>query len=301
MSRSSLMKAVVMALMLVFMLVYFFLNSTKLTSLGEQWAQMRQGESAAVALITVHGRTVWQKRLLSSGAFDGTGRRQIHYLSIDASLLQQLESARGDFIVSVDGVAADRAAIQHGVSGLIRVDLPTTRLYFAARDNFRSLALAAWNENLAAHELVACLPPALCQTLTLSSRDWGRVEGPYLKTDIDSVRRGMPRGRWMAGPRTAINVNSQQDRSVAILIDLLGLLPDQRIAFQGAVSKVQRVRLKIESIAISQDVYYPQRYIVYMDLKSGDNALVIDYSKWRKPSRPGASALAGYLLGMKIK
>jgi|GEM_PF-2981241 len=301
MSRSNLIKPVVMGLMLVFMLVYFFLNSAKLTTLGEQWAQMRQGESAPVARITLGGRTVWQKRLLSTGFFDGSGTRQVHYLSIDGSLLQQLQAAQDGVKVSVGGVVAESAAIHRGVSGLVRVDMPSTRLYFAAEDNFRSLALAAWNENVASHKLVMCLPAALCQTLKLSSRDWGRVEGPYLKTDINPLRRGMPRGRWMVGPRTAINVHSAQDQHVVMLVSLLGLLPDQQIAFRGAVAKVQQVKVKHESITVSGAVYYPKSFIVYMDLKTGDNALVIAYSKWKKPAQTGSSPLAAYLMGMKIK
>lgn len=293
------MKPVVTGLILVLLMVYFFINSAKLITLGEQWTQLGQGKPAPVANITLDGRTVWEKPLLSTGFYDGSGARQVYYMGIDRSLLQQLVAGKGNVRISVNGVAADNVALQLG-GGLIRADLTTKRLYFASRDDLRSLTLAAWNEAVAARQLVSCLPAELCKTLELSSRDWGGVQGPYLDTDIDSLRRGMPRGRWMAGPRTTINVSSQQDRRVAILIDLLGLLPDQHIAFQGAVTRVQQVKVKNETISISKDVYYPQRYIVYMNLKSGDNVLMISYSKWRE-SRPGASALGGYLLGMKIK
>ena len=300
MNRTDVMKPVVTGLVLVLMLVYFSLNYAKLSALGEQWAQLAQGKSAPLARIALDGRTVWEKPLLSTGFFDGSGTKQVHYLSIDRDLQHRLVTKQENVKVSVDGVAADNMAIQ--LDGkLIRADLATKRLYIASSDDFRSLALAAWQEAVAARSFIQCQPDALCQALKLSSQDWGSIQGPYLNTDIDSVRRGMPRGRWMAAPRTTINVNSQQARHIAILIDLLGLLPDQHIAFQGAVTRVQQVRLKNEAISISTNVYYPQRYIVYMDLKSGDNVLMISYSKWRKQARPGASALGGYLTGMKIK
>ena len=47
--------------------------------------------------------------------------------------------------------------------------------------------------------------------------------------------------------------------------------------------------------------YYPKRFIVYLNLKAGDNEVVIAYSKWRKPVQEGLSALAAYLTDVTVK
>jgi len=293
-------KQVVVGLMVLILAVYFYTNGRKLTHFAEQWSQFQQGQAAPVAMVMLGNETVWKKPLLSTGFYDGSGSKQVHYITLDRALMQKLVNARDKVLVVVDSGKPVRPDFQRD-GGMARADMPQRRIYFSSADDFDALARAAWNENVQGWKIVRCVPAALCKTVTLSSEEWARVGGPYLDTDDESSRRGMPRGRWLWGPQTTINVHSKNNRRVVMQVNMLGLLPDQRIAFQGAASKVQRVKIKNERFAIAGKDYYPMSFIVYLDLKQGDNTLQIKYSSWTRPENEGAYPLAAYLTGVVIK
>ena len=300
MKSASYLKPGICGLMVLLSGIYFYLNEKKIGVFLSQFNGIIWGAPAPEARITVDGKTVWQKPLLSTGFFDASGKLQVHYITLKPALMQQLMQQDKDVRVVYGDDEPVRPHFTNQLQG-IRADFPHQRIYLFSDDQIDNLATAAATELRGGQNNVECIPQSFCQAVAVTSREWGRVEGPFLGTDINQSRRGLPRGRWLKGPTTTFNVHSDAQRRVKMLFNVYALMPDQRITISGSgVRNVKQPEVPVDQMNIGVWDLYPRSYIVEMELHAGDNALVFEFSKWPKPVE-GEYQLATYLSAIKIK
>jgi hypothetical protein len=289
------------ALLLLLLASYIYLGSEKMVSLVLKWAVFLNSSSAPVAKISVDGKTVWEKPLLSTGFYDASGKLQTHYITLQPQLMQQILHKNSDILVSLGDGDPVRPQFARHVQ-VIRSDFPHQRIYFVADDHIDTLAMLARNDTRRGRNNVECLPPGLCETLEISSQKWGHVEGPYLRTDISEVRRGVPRGRWLPAPTTPFTVHSDRPQRVAMLFNVYALMPDQQITLSGSgIRNIKQPEVPLDEMNIGIWHLYPRSYIVDLDLHAGDNEMAFEFSKWPEPLSEGGVPLAALLSAIKIK
>jgi len=301
MNNSAVLRQGVTTVMLLLLGLYCYLNINKLSHFAEQWDWFSRGKTATIAQIKIDDQVVWQKPLVSTGFYDGEGKKQVHYLTISTELMQEIKQAKNIKSVVIDGDATGPLMLSEQ-GDLARADIRGRRLYFADAEHFGALAKAAWNENIKGWTNVRCKPASLCNNVKVSSENWFQVEGPYLPTEKNKYRRGLPRGRWLIAPKTTLKVVSDKHQQVDMLINIYGLVPEQQIAVQGRnVSKV--VKAKVKQIVFLTEVWelFPHSFIVTMNLQPGENDLMINYSMWKNPVEEGEPSLAAYLSGITIR
>lgn len=301
MNPAAYLKPALCVVMVLLTGIYIYLNQAKLDIFFAGQAQFVQGKSAPLARITVDGKSVWEKPLLSTGFFDSSGKMQVHYITLAPTLIQALMQKGRDIKFFIDDAEPVHPQIDEKLH-VARADLSSHRIYFIPADRLDVLAMAILSESHGVRDNVQCFPETLCQGIRISSQEWGVVEGPYLGTDNSILRRGMPRGRWMAAPKTTLSIKSAGQQSIVMLLNLYGLMSDQQIAISGAgVRKVEQPRISAPPMKGGVWDLYPHSILVMMELQKGDNELVIRYSKWPEPLREGGVPLAAYLSAIKIK
>jgi len=301
MKTAAYLKPAVCGLMLLLSAVYFYLNANKVDVFFSQFNGIVWGEPAPTAQIRIDGKTVWEKPLLSTGYFDATGKLQVHYITLKPALMQQLWRKDKNIQVKFgDDEPVIPRLINHGQ--VLSADFPFQRVYFIADDQIDQLAAIVLQETRGGENNVECIPPSFCQAINVTSREWGRVEGPYLGTDISQLRRGLPRGRWLNGPTTSITVHSNGHHRVKMLFNVYALMADQQIAISGpSIRTLKQPEVPVNEMHIGIWDLYPRSYIAELDLHAGDNALVFEFSKWPAPLSEDAVPLAALLSGIKIK
>jgi hypothetical protein len=298
--RAEVIKPLVMGLALLLLVVYLNANSYKLGASVADWKNVIGGAAAPEVRVLLGDDLVYRQRLKASEIFDAAGQRQISFIRLSgdelARILAQKEAAR----LVVDGQAVALSAAPD--SSMLLAMTTDRMIYLLADDELRSMMTIIWNARHGADGFMQCANVGLCESLHISSRDWGAVDGPYLDTELRNDRRSMPRGRWSVGPQTIVEIESDKQQKVLAMISLLGIVPDQQLAFRGpVVTKAQKLKGNPEPLVAGGKTLYPAAYVVMLDLQPGVNRLEIAYSKWSKPVREGAFPLAAYVTGVKLK
>ena len=299
--RSEIMKPIVIGLSLLLMVVYINMNSYKLGAAFNYWGDINAGAAAPNVQIMLGDEMVYQQRLKSSELFDAAGQRQLSFIRLPKGDLARIKAQMDVVKLTLGG----QAVVLSGTSDRSRLFIRTADkiIYLLAGDELKPMMLAIWNEqSKGLNTFPQCLSAGLCETLRIRSQDWGALDGPYLDTELRSDRRSMPRGRWSLGPKTTLNIQSERQQTVLMLINLLGVVPDQKLAFNGAgVTKAKRIKRDSTPLDAGGRTFYPKAFIVQMDLQSGDNMLEIAYSKWSQSTSKGALPVAAYMTSIKLK
>jgi len=288
-------------LMLLLLGSYFYLNHEKLYTLAAEWIVFFDGRSAPVAKISLDGEMVWEKPLISTGYFDASGKLQVRYITLKPDLMRQLtKEDKGILVYFGDDDPVRPVFARH--FEVFRADFPHHRIYFVPDDRIDNLAMLVLSETRGGQNIVECLPQSLCQSVNVSSREWGRVEGPYLRMDLSPTRRGLPRGRWLVAPSTSFTVHADRPQHIKMLLNIYALMPDQKITISGpSLRHLEQPEVSKDLMQIGMWDLYPRSYILDLNLQAGDNQIQLQYSKWPEPLSEGGVSLAAYLSAIKIK
>jgi len=298
--RSEVIKPIIMVLSLLLMVTYLGMNGYKLKALPGQWEEINASTAAPRVQLMLADELVYQQRLKSSELFDAAGQRQISFIHLPKNDLVRIKAQIDAAKLIVGGQAVSLSALPD--KSILLAVIKDQLIYLLANDDLKSMILAIWQERHKANNFIQCMNAGLCESLRITSKYWGQVDGPYLDTELRSDRRNMPRGRWTLGPTTVLDIQSEKKQKVLAMISLQGLFPDQRLAFKGAaVAKVQKVKGVSRPLSAGGKTLYPASYVVLLDLQPGANTLEIIYSKWTKPRKKGDSPLAVYMTAVKLK
>ncbi len=275
------------------MAVFLLKNGPKATTLATHWSDIRSGSAAPVASVKLGDYTIYQQRLKTSGIFDATGTRQLVILPVPGDIFRKIEASATTARLSINQQDVPLSG-STGHSAFLAVT-KDRKIYLVSDDSVKPMMTIIWNEQRQLNNFVQCKNRELCSSVRISSRDWGPVEGPYSDTDISADRRGAPRGRWVRGPKTLLNIQSRARQKVALQLNMLAVDQDQEITFRGGAYQVRKLDTKPAPVTVGGRTLYLAVYIVLLDLQPGNNSLELNYSVWDKPASKGANPLAAYI------
>jgi len=286
-------------LMLLPLAAYFIVNDFKIDEAVRQFQAVQSGEAASKASIFIDDELVISKRFAASEIFDAKSQRQVVMLAVTAKQFEKLSINKNRVSVRV---AENSTSVQVLSGGkLLVAELPVVRLFIVRDGDKGTLAGFYWQQQKSKKNIVECVGDKLCNAIRISSRDWTNVEGPYLDTDLNVNKSGLPRGRWVFGPKTVIKIEALRAAKVAVLVTMLGAVADQTISFSGAVTGVRTSVKNTAAVDLGDKRFYPKKNIVELQLQRGVNELVIEYSTWRKSTGNEATGLAAFITAVKIK
>lgn len=297
--RSQLMKFVVVTTSLLFMAVYFFMNQHKLETLSGDWADISTGEVASSVQLMLAGQPVFQQRLKDSEIFDKEGVRQIYFLHLPKGVF-----ARTKAEIKVASLVIDQQDIALSSTSNEAALLAVTadkRVYLLEEGELKYMMTVIWNERLQAGSIIRCVTKGLCDSISITSKHWGPMQGPYLDSDIIPGHRGMPKGRWVMGPRATFDIQSGKQQKVLVQINLLSEFPDQELILRGADAPLQKANANSEPLDAGGRLLYPGVYVVHLNLQPGANKLDMAFSKWSEPVSKDANRLAAYFTVIGLK
>jgi len=297
--RSQLIKFVVAGASVLLMAVYFFMNQHKLETLSGDWADISAGEVASGVQLMLAGQLVFQQRLKDSEIFDKEGVRQIYFLHLPKSIF-----ARTKAEIKVASLVIDQQDIAlSGTSNKAALLAVTAdkRVYLLEEGELKYMMTVIWNERLQAGNFILCVTKGLCDSISITSNHWGAMQGPFLDSDIIPGRRGMPKGRWVTGPRATLDIQSAKQQKVLVQINLLSEFPDQELSLRGVVAPLQTVNADSDPLDAGGRLLYPVVYVVHLNLQPGANKLDMTFSKWSGPESKGVNNLAAYFTAIGLK
>ena len=299
MMRYRLVKLMVMSASLLLIAAYFFMNQHKLETFSEEWTDISSGEAAPGFQLMLAGEMVFQQRLKSSEIFDRDGVRQIYFVHLPKSVFARTQEELEDASLVIDQqeIALTGTANK---SALLAVTADK-RVYLLEEGELKYMMTVIWNERLRAKTFTSCVTKSLCDSISITSNNWGAIQGPFLDSDIIPDRRGMPKGRWVMGPRASFDVQSGKQQKVLMQINLLSEFPDQELSLRGAATPLQNVNQGSDSLETGGRSFYPGVYIVLLDLQPGANRLDMAFSKWSEPGNRDANPLAAYFTAIGLK
>ncbi len=295
---TNIIKWLVTAVALLLLSTYFFLNYQKLVVLRTYWSDFNAGSTTPVVRIKLDEEVVYEYSLNTTDILDPTGKYQINIIPVPGKLFEKI----GDQFKS-SRLLIDKREFPLSTSGDKSTLLAVTvdrKIYLVADDTLKPMMTVIWNEQRLLENIIQCMTPDLCKTLLIASPHWGPLEGPFSDSEFSADRRALPRGRWILGPETSLNIQSGKDQRVRMEISLLAIHPDQEIRFQGPVSKSWKMETQASTLTAGGRLLTPSVFLVQLDLQSGNNELVISYSLWDKPVGKNAKPLAAYLTGIKV-
>ncbi len=291
-------KWLVMAVALLLLSIYLFLNYQKLLALSTYWSHFNAGSAAPVASVKLAEEIIYEHRLNITDIFDATGTRQINIMPVPrhifATIGKQLDSTAlliGEQELSLSSSSNKSAFLAMATD---------RKVYLVANDALKPMMTVIWNEQRRLKNIIQCMTPGLCKTLLISSRNWGQLEGPFSNSDFSADRRGMPRGRWVYGPKTVFNIQSKIRQKVWLKISLLAVHPDQSVSFQGAVSTTRKLDTQATPFNAGGRSLTPLVHAVLLDLQPGSNELELSYSLWETPESQNATPVAAYITAMTV-
>lgn len=278
---------------------YLYLNISKATLTVWMFDEIGAGVPVQRVTLMTGNLVLTQQKLAMNGFFAADGRRQLNFIHLADSQWRKVESQPKRAYVIWQ---RRKFRLQkYGKEPFYHVDLPGRKLYVLNGKDGDSLARILVFENSSAPDVVQCSPDDFCQSLKIVNGGWSTAGGPYNENDISSIRRGLPKGRWLIGPETKISFQAERPMKVAILVNMLGTVPDQKIAFNGPGLKAKSVPVKRGMIEVGGKQLFPKAAILELDLQQGLNELVIRFSKWGIPDEQRKLPYAAWLTDMKIK
>jgi len=244
------------------MAVYFFMNQHKLETLSGDWADISAGEVASGVQLMLAGRPVFQQRLKESEIFDKEGVRQIYFLHLPKGVF-----ARTKAEIKVASLVIDQQDVALSSTSNKAALLAVTadkRVYLLEEGELKYMMTVIWNERLQAGSIIRCVTKGLCDSISITSNHWGPMQGPFLDSDIIPGRRGMPKGRWVMGPRATFDIQSAKQQKVLVQINLLSEFPDQELSLRGAAAPLQKANADSDPLDAGGRLLYPGVYVVHL-------------------------------------
>lgn len=277
---------------------YYSLNANKLVLLSSQYKSIAQGESAQRVELILDDRVLIRHRLRSSDLFDA-GQHQLSFVQLEPVQYQALRENAEDIQLSING---DRVLFVWEERGkALEFVWSDRKLVFVHKGDLRTIVANVWRDNIRDQDILKCFGEDLCQSIQINGEGWGRLEGPYLKSEENTTKRGLPRGRWMYGPATKIAIDSKTATDVLIAIDILRINPNQTIQLQGPELAVKSLPTKPYSRPYGGLALYPLSSLIQVALKPGRNQILFQHSKWHTPNIHERRPLAVYVTGFNIK
>jgi len=288
-----------MTLSLLLLATYCFLNFNKLETISTDWANISSGDKATRIQLRLSGEPVFQKRLKASEIFDAAGKRQIHFIHLPKDLFAriktEIETAKLEIHHEEVALSSTKDAF-----ALLAVT-KNNRIYFLKEGELKYMMTVIWNEQRRSGTIVQCATPPLCDSLNITSKFWSPVQGPFLESELNPEYRGLPKGRWLMGPKTVLTIQSRKQQNVWMQIKLLGEFEDQELSFRGAATRVQKFDTDSEPVNAGGKLLYPALYMLALDLKPGSNHLELSFSKWVNPVTPDDNPVGAYVTVISLK
>lgn len=297
--RSRLIKLVVMGASLLLMATYILLNQQKLVTLSSNLADINSGKTSLEVRLSLAGEIVHQQALKDSDIFDAAGVRQIFFVHLPDSVFARVQSEMKAARLTID--QHEMTLTKTGNASAVLAVTADKRIYLLKEGEFKYILTVIWNQRLRSGKFVHCVPAELCASIKITSQFWGPVQGPYLGSDITTARRGMPKGRWVRGPRAVIDIQSGIKQKVWLQINLLSEFPDQQIGLRGATTPLQKVNENSEALKAGGRLFYPAVYVVPLNLQPGANSLEMAFSKWDESNDKNVNPLAAYITAIGLK
>lgn len=292
-------RSIIMTVSLLLLATYCFLNFNKLETTLTDWANISSGDSATRIQLSLSGESVFQKRLKASEIFDTAGKRQIHFIHLPKGLFArtqaELETAKLEIYHEEVTLSST-----NDESALLAVT-KDKRIYLLKEGELKYMMTVIWNEQRRSGTIVQCATPLLCDSLSITSKYWSPVQGPFLESELNPEYRGLPKGRWLMGPKTVLTIQSRKQQTVWMQIKLLGEFEDQELSFRGTATRVQKFDTDPEPVNAGGKLLYPAIYMLALDLKPGSNHLEISFSEWSKPVTPNDNPVGAYVTVISLK
>ncbi|MGA9575372.1 MAG: hypothetical protein WBS20_15635 [Lysobacterales bacterium] len=291
--RARILNLIVAGTALLLFALYLFLNYPKLESVSSDWAAISAGKTPVDIRLELAGEILHQRRLKDSEIFDVAGVRQIYFVHLPQKVFARVQKdiEAAELLIDQQKVPLSKT---ENKSALLAVTADK-RVYLLEEGELKYMMTVIWNERLHANNIVQCMTAEICASIGVSSRHWGPVQGAFPDSDISPERRGMPKGRWIGGPKAVLNIQSAKRQEIQMQINLLSLHQDMELSVRGAASQVQRVDTNATLLEAGGRSFYPGVYVVLLDLHAGSNPLELAFSEWDEPVRKGANPLAAYL------
>jgi len=279
--------------------LYFYLDRGMPEYAAANYHKIAAGKTALRVNLQVDGKTVVAFRLPASDFFDATGKYQVNFHALEQVPFRLLKSQLKKVSVSLDGHPATVKRIA-GKQYLLFL-LPHKKLYLTRAGDTRTIAALAWTERKHRKDIFDCRGSHLCPNIRFAGgAGIGSLDGPYLETEQAAKRRGMPRGRWAFGPQTAIDIQSKLNTRAILSITALGITKNQQLMLSGPVLKVKNMEKTSRAVNVSGKLFYLKKYLAELQLKPGENKLMIKYSNWMKATPGEPRQLAAYMLHVNL-
>ncbi len=273
---------------------YFWLNQAKPVAALAALEQDLSGPPSSIWALALDKQVLISRHLPPTGIFDGEGSHQINIEPVPASLYERIREHRNRVTQVYDDKAQTSRLI--AMKDFLVTQIADRRVYLVRREDARTIAGIVWNERRRIRDVVRCNDPILCRHVRIRlGRGWGRLVGPYLKTDISARRRGLPRGRWVEGPASPIAIDADGAVRAVLELRMLRLAPNQAIAIDGRVVEPASTN---RPVFVGGRLLVPTLYRLPLALDKGRNVVRIAYSNWVKDGRPAVAAFV-YGLGLK--
>lgn len=297
--RSRIMHLIIMTVSLILLATYLFLNLSKLTAIPTVWTDISSGNKALTTRLKLNGKAVFKKPLKSSEIFDKAGKRQIHFIHLPKDVFAQahveIETAR----LEVDHEDVPLTSTKDKTALTAITD--NKRIYLLKEGELKYMMTVIWSEQLSSGRIVQCVTPALCKSLSISSKFWSPVQGPFLETEFNPDFRGLPKGRWALGPKTVFTIQSARQQKVWMQMNLLGVFEEQELSFLGSATRVQKFDSDSVPLNAGGKTLYPAIYVLSLDLKPGSNYLEMTFSDWIKPVTENNNPVGAYVTVISLK
>ena len=272
---------------------YLWLNQSKALMAYTALRLDRDGPASSTWALALDKQVLISRRLPPTGIFDGVGRHQINIEPVPAALYDRIRAHRDRVTQVYDDKARTSRLI--AMKDFLVTQIADRRVYLVRREDARTIAGIVWNERRQIRDVARCVDPALCRHLRMRfGPGWGRLIGPYLATDIDPRRRGLPRGRWVDGPMSPLAIDSDTAGRAVIDLKILRFAPTQKVMVNGHVLKPANVQ---RPVRLAGRLLLPTDYRIPIEIMKGRNLLKFAFSNWLKKSpRPHA----GYVYGLTL-
>ena len=294
------LRIITLSIMLVLMAVYFYLNAGKLEILKIASDRIVNGPTVRPVSVRMGKVLVYAGSLPSSDIHDSRGEKQINFLQLTDELLAMVKTTGRRLVVSLGEESAP--ALPYGNQGLLIAEFSDRTIRVFAESNSNAIIHSIYQDRLQSRDIVECLDQAACTTVKLQSDQWNEITGPYLNTDINPDRRGLPKGRWLFGPSTELQLHSESEQTVQLLIYLFSTLPQQQVRFEGeAVVKTNEFQMSALAQVAGRMHLFPRAFMLELQLEQGKNPINVVFSSALQPTQRRTLPLAAYLTRVRIK
>jgi len=288
-----------LAIMVSLLSTYFYLNAYKIDLTSVDYQNYIHGDKAPVIELILEDEILLRQRLRSSDVFDASGEHQLSFVQVDSAQYQEIKENSRQIKLHINGENIPYVMGEQGKA--LKIIWSNRKLALVKKGDLRTIAANVWRDNVSKKNIVECFGKELCQSIQVSGKGWGVLEGPYLRSEENKLRRGMPRGRWLFGPVSKIAINSKIETEVIMAINILALNPGLELSLKGPILAAKTSPADPYTTPYGGLQLYPQAKLIKVALKPGANNIFLGFSKWHQPSAGERRPLAAYLTTLKIK